>query len=70
MVYQRLKPDRLQLVSVSFKPLLALVRIRTEFVAKCPKIGRMVHLFEMRDLMGDQIIDHPGRRHHDAPGER
>src|SRR5690606_32245723 len=48
-----LESDRLQRVAVALEPGLGLVGFRAEFAAQLPEARAVVHLLQMRHLMGD-----------------
>ena len=58
-----------ELRAVAFEPGFRGFRGRAEFFAQRPEFRAMVHLAQMGDLMGGEIIDDAFRRHDDAPGK-
>ena len=58
----------MQLGAVRVKPRFCTLDIRAELVDQPPEAMRVVHLDQMGDLMGCQIIKHIGRREDQAPG--
>ena len=62
-----LETDRLQRSAIALQPCLAAFRAGTELFAQLPELRTVVHLLQVRDLVGNEIVEHGGRRHHDAP---
>src|SRR5690606_32456545 len=55
--------------AVAAQPGAALVGARVETAAGLPERGAVIHVDEMGDLMGGEIVDHRRWRHDDTPGE-
>ena len=54
--------DRVKLRAVALQPVLRLVGARAQATAKSPEVRTVIHLVEMGNLMGGEIVDHEGRR--------
>src|SRR3954454_21138737 len=65
-----LDPVAVQVVSVRIEPLLGALHRRADLAADAPEPRRVVHLNEMGDLVGGEIVENVRRREDQAPGER
>src|SRR4051812_34797858 len=65
-----LDPVAVQVVAVRIEPLLGALHRRADLAADAPEPRRVVHLNEMGDLVGGEIVEHVRRREDQAPGER
>ena len=61
--------DCVELRAVALQPGFGLVSARAETTAKRPELRPMVHLVQMSDLVGSEVIDDKRWCHDDAPGE-
>src|SRR6266446_2304722 len=52
----------MQIVAVRIEPPLGALDRGTDFRDHAPESRRMVHLDQMRDLVGGEIVQHEGRR--------
>ena len=65
-----LDPIPVQIVTVRIEPLLGALHRRADLATDAPEPRRVVHLDEMGDLVGGEIVEHIGRCEDQAPGER
>ena len=64
-----IKVDGVQLGAVALQPGFRFVHVRAEALAQRPEFRTVVHLAQMRNLMGGQIINDVFRCHDNPPGE-
>jgi hypothetical protein len=62
-----LDPVAMQIVAVGVEPALGAINMAADFRDHPPEPRRMVHLDQMRDFMGGEIIQHERRRQDQPP---
>jgi len=65
-----LNAGTMQVVAMGIEPVLGALDMAADPAADPPEPRRVIHLDEMRDLMGGQIVQHVGRREDQPPGKR
>src|SRR4051812_778386 len=65
-----LDPVAMQVVAVGIEPRLGALDMAADLANHAPEPRRVVHLDEMGDFMGGQIVQHIGRREDQPPGKR
>src|ERR1700737_1416713 len=60
----------MQIVAVGIEPYLGALDIAADAGNHAPEPRRVVHLDEMRDFVGREIVQHIGRRQNETPRER
>jgi hypothetical protein len=63
-----LLPVKMQPVAMRLQPAARHVRLGTQQMHQRPETAAMVHLLEMRHLMGRDIVEDEGRRQDQPPG--
>jgi len=60
----------MQIRAVDVEPYLGPAHVGAHALHQLPELLRVVHLDEVRDLVGGEIVEHETRREHETPRER